>query len=126
MPHLASAVVYLVGGMSLMSKYDHNVKELLNPRNKMLNELHAINGPLKAKSSWLANKIITECREACGGHGYSSYSGLGRLFHGQDINTTWEGDNNMLLQQTTKYILKIANKLSRGKTFENNTLGFLT
>lgn len=32
----------------------------------------------------------------------------------------------MLLQQTTKYILKIANKLSRGKTFENNTLGFLT
>ena len=26
MPHLASAVVYLVGGMNLMSKYDHNVK----------------------------------------------------------------------------------------------------
>lgn len=32
----------------------------------------------------------------------------------------------MLLQQTTKYILKTANKLSRGKTFENNTLGFLS
>lgn len=32
----------------------------------------------------------------------------------------------MLLQQTTKYILKILNKLNKGKTFENNTLGFLT
>jgi hypothetical protein len=31
----------------------------------------------------------------------------------------------MLLQQTTKYILKILNKLNRGKTFENNTLAFL-
>jgi acyl-CoA oxidase len=47
------------------------------------------------------------------------------MYHGQDINTSWEGDNNMLLQQTTKYILKIANKLSRGKTFANNTLEFL-
>lgn len=32
----------------------------------------------------------------------------------------------MLLQQTTKYILKTLNKLNRGKTFENNTLGFLS
>ena len=109
-----------------MSKYDNNVKELLNPKNKMINELHAITGPCKAKASWLCNEIITECREACGGHGYSSLSGFSRMYHGQDINTTWEGDNNMLLQQTTKYILKISNKLSRGKSFENNNLGFLT
>lgn len=59
MPYLASLVVYLNGGLVLMKKYDTNVKELLNPRNKMLNELHAINGPCKAKSSWLANRVIT-------------------------------------------------------------------
>lgn len=61
-----------------------------------------------------------------GGHGYSSLSGFSRIYHGQDINTSWEGDNNMLLQQTTKYILKTLNKLNQGKTFENNTLGFLS
>ena len=32
----------------------------------------------------------------------------------------------MLLQQTTKYILKTLNKLNRGKTFEKNNLGFLS
>lgn len=31
----------------------------------------------------------------------------------------------MLLQQTTKYILKIYQKLGKGKTFENNSLTFL-
>lgn len=52
-----------------------------------------------------------------GGHGYSALSRLGRMYHDQDINLTWEGDNNMLLQQTTKYVLKIARKLSKGKNF---------
>lgn len=58
----------------------------------------------------------------CGGHGYSAYSGLNRIYHGQDVNTTWEGDNNMLLQQTTKYILKIYRKLAKGKKLDHNQL----
>jgi acyl-CoA oxidase len=52
-----------------------------------------------------------------GGHGYSAYSRLGRLFNDNDINTTWEGDNHMLLQQTTKYMIKSASKIQRGKMF---------
>lgn len=32
----------------------------------------------------------------------------------------------MLLQQTTKYILKTLNKLNKGLTFENNNLEFLS
>jgi len=31
----------------------------------------------------------------------------------------------MLLQQTTKYILKIYQKLGKGKSFQNNSLSFL-
>ena len=60
-----------------------------------------------------------------GGHGYSVHSRLGRLYHDQDINLTWEGDNTMLLQQTTKYMLKSSRKLGKGKTFEHNTLHFI-
>ncbi len=47
------------------------------------------------------------------------------MYHDQDINLTWEGDNNMLMQQTTKYILKISRKLTKGKNFEDNSLYFL-
>lgn len=60
-----------------------------------------------------------------GGHGYSVHSRLGRLYHDQDINLTWEGDNTMLLQQSTKYILKSSRKLGKGKTFDHNTLYFI-
>jgi acyl-CoA oxidase len=42
-----------------------------------------------------------------GGHGYSSFSRLGRIYTDNDVNLTWEGDNNMLLQQTSKFLLKV-------------------
>ena len=76
-------------------------------------------------SSWFSSKVHTEVRALLGGHGYSTYSGLGRMYNGNDINTTWEGDNNMLLQQTTKYILKTYSKIQTGKSFEGNSLKFL-
>jgi acyl-CoA oxidase len=60
-----------------------------------------------------------------GGHGYSVHSRLGRLYHDQDINLTWEGDNTMLLQQSTKYILKSSRKLGKGMTFDHNSLYFI-
>ena len=87
--------------------------------------MHAISSVAKAQSSWFVIEAITECREILGGHGYSSYSRLGRLFHDNDINTTWEGDNNMLLQQTVKYVLKSASKIQRGKMFDDSILTFL-
>ena len=41
-----------------------------------------------------------------GGHGYSYLSRMACLLDDADINTTWEGDNYMLLQQTSKYIMR--------------------
>jgi acyl-CoA oxidase len=45
-----------------------------------------------------------------GGHGYSSYSALGAMFNDNDINTTFEGDNTILLQQTAKFVFDGARK----------------
>lgn len=68
--------------------------------------MHAISAVLKVRSSSFAGETITECRELLAGHGYSSFSRLGSYYNDNDINATWEGDNNMLLVQTFKFLLK--------------------
>ena len=74
-------------------------------------ELHALAAAVKSKYTREVAKTVGECRTILGGHGYSALSGFSKLYHSSDVNTTWEGDNNVLLQQTTKFILKsIGNK----------------
>lgn len=62
---------------------------------------------LKATSTWTSYQGILECRRACGGLGYSHYSLFAQFMAQVDVECTWEGDNNVLLQQTGKYLLDL-------------------
>lgn len=53
---------------------------------------------MKAIATTQSVRGLQECREACGGLGYSYYAKIGILRNNFDINQTWEGDNNVLLQ----------------------------
>lgn len=69
-------------------------------------ELHAIVSAAKPMITWTCMDAIQESREACGGHGYLKAARLGDLRSISDPSVTYEGDNNVLLQQTSNWLLR--------------------
>lgn len=46
------------------------------------------------------------CRKACGGHGFSHYSGFPALIADYAANLTHEGENTVLYLQVARYLMK--------------------
>lgn len=77
-----------------------------------MGDMHAISASLKGLSGGYSTEILEICRRCCGGHAYSSYNGLGSLIGDWGVMTTGGGDNVVLLQQTTRYLLyRLSQKL---------------
>jgi acyl-CoA oxidase len=100
--------------------------EELNPGADMVADLHAISCGLKALASTIAAEGLEVCRRACGGHGYSSFSGIGSWYADYLPTTTWEGDNYMLTQQVARYMLKSARSVLKGNAPDNDTTRILS
>ncbi|CAH6721855.1 acyl-coenzyme A oxidase [[Candida] jaroonii] len=78
--------------------------------------LFVASGSLKSTCTWLTLENIDKCRQACGGHGYSSYSGFGKAYNDFAVQCTWEGDNNILGMSVGKQLVKnIENVLNKGE-----------
>lgn len=122
-PHISNLFASSAACEIIYLKFDE-VKELMgkNPECHEGVEYHAILSAFKVLTSEWAFNGIHECRKLCGGIGYSSFSRLGELLAKQDVNLTWEGDNNVLLQQTSAFIVKQMQKVMQGKKIESKTL----
>ena len=94
--------------------------EQLNSTSDLLADLHAVSCALKAFASTTAAEGLEVCRRACGGHGYSAFSGIGSWYADYLPTVTWEGDNYMLTQQVARYLLKTARAVLSGKSRNAN------
>ncbi|XP_047528094.1 peroxisomal acyl-coenzyme A oxidase 3-like isoform X1 [Vanessa atalanta] len=87
-------------------------------------ELHALSASAKPLCAWAARDAIQACREAAGGHGYLRAAGLGDLRNDNDANCTYEGENSLLLQQSSNWLLTMWPKRREIKD-EDTPLGSL-
>ncbi|CAF3712651.1 unnamed protein product [Rotaria sordida] len=111
-PIVASLYIYRHLALSVFDNFtefyvlsmssDENDQNLLADMGR---EIHALSCTCKAICTWNTQKACQECREACGGHGYLYASGFGIIRDDNDPSCTFEGDNNVLLQQGSNYIL---------------------
>lgn len=84
-------------------------------------EIHVLTCSGKATVGWLARDCIQECREACGGHGYLQAAGIGYLRDDHDSNNTYEGDNNVIVQQTSNSLVKLYQEQVKKRNDLSNT-----
>ncbi|XP_030762697.1 peroxisomal acyl-coenzyme A oxidase 3 isoform X1 [Sitophilus oryzae] len=118
-PHMAAAAILRTFVTSFTDTYLSAVelsttsKEFQN-LSDVVSEVHAIVSSAKALVTWSCRDAIQECREACGGHAFMKASRLGDLRTTNDPCVTYEGDNNVLLQQTSNWLLRQWQNLTQG------------
>ena len=144
LPLLASTFALHFTGRGMIDLYEDNQKKMsgdagqaadtdrapgpeeLHPGADLLADLHATSCALKAYSSTVAGEGLEVCRRAMGGHGYSSFAGVGSWYADYLPTLTWEGDNYMLTQQVSRYMLKSARAVLQGNASDNDTTRILT
>mmetsp|Transcript_17649 Transcript_17649/g.28987 ORF Transcript_17649/g.28987 Transcript_17649/m.28987 type:complete len:690 (-) Transcript_17649:576-2645(-) len=102
----------------------HLIKRYAARTEKDSTEVHSMSAGLKAMCTWYTASALNVCREACGGHGYSSYNRIGQLRNDHDIYQTFEGDNTVLMQQVAKDVLTQYKRQFSGK-FLSGTVSYL-
>jgi len=115
MPMLANAFAFHFVSIQMTKQYNALVEDLNENNLENLNNVHATSAGLKAFSAWWCNESLEVARQCMGGHGYSSFSGLPHVLQDWAVNCTWEGDNTVLAQQTSRFLLSAYKKKMKGK-----------
>lgn len=124
MPLMAQTFAMLFTGTEMTAMYNKMMGRLENakPGDKdleevleMLKETHSTSAGLKAFCTWNCLSTIEACRQACGGHGYSAYTGLAGMYQDFAVQCTWEGDNTILTLQLGRYLIGSYREAIKGK-----------
>ncbi|KAJ8495479.1 hypothetical protein ONZ45_g12848 [Pleurotus djamor] len=106
LPILARAYVFIELGRALSRSFDDMATRLASGDASLLAELHAITSGLKVLVTTASIQDIETARRSMGGHGYSAFSGLGRVYADWVPSATYEGDNFVLDKQVIRAALK--------------------
>jgi acyl-CoA oxidase len=106
LPLLATSFALHYSGTAMKKLYESTREGIAGGDFSALSDLHSTSTGLKSMATMLAADGIEVCRRACGGHGFSSGTGLVALNNEYLSKPTVEGDNWMITQQTASALIK--------------------
>eukprot|EP00300_Choanocystis_sp_HF-7_P036644 c52510_g1_i1.p1 GENE.c52510_g1_i1~~c52510_g1_i1.p1 ORF type:complete len:724 (+),score=107.53 c52510_g1_i1:88-2172(+) len=112
---LATAYAYRMTGFYMSKLYQRLQADIEDNDLSVLPEVHATSSGLKAMCTVVTADGIEDARRACGGHGFSAFSGLPYLLSWYSPAVTFEGDSIVLQLQTARYLLKSRATALEGK-----------
>lgn len=68
--------------------------------------MHHLTSGMKSMYSQYTYDGLDVIRQKCGGAGYSAWSGFTQIIGDFSPQTTFEGDNTVMAQQSSRYLFK--------------------
>ena len=81
-----------------------------------LQNTHILLCCLKSLFTWWESDGYANLIKACGGHGYSQFSGIPALYTENFSHQILEGENSVLLLQATRYLIKCFARIQKGNS----------
>lgn len=101
--------------------YNDVYSEIRKENFNSLPELHALAAGMKAFATEICSNGVEVCRKACGGHGYSLYSGIPSLYTKVTASCTYEGENTVLHLQAARFLIKCFAGAQSGRPLPTST-----
>ncbi|KAI0564372.1 acyl-CoA oxidase [Gracilaria domingensis] len=107
---LATSYVYALCARDLSNAWYRAVDD-----GEVSKQTHVTSAGYKALFTWFMQDALQSAREACGGQGYKSDNWIAPMKADRDVMLTFEGVNNVMMQQVGKTLLAEFGAAARNK-----------
>jgi acyl-CoA oxidase len=124
-PLLSIAKVQYTIAKYVKARYNEMLEEIEKDNFDSLDELHHLTSGFKSLHSQQTYDGLLQVRQALGGAGYSAWSGIPQMIDNYSPQVTFEGDNTVMLIQSTRYLKKLYKKARKGTTISSPLFRYL-
>lgn len=124
-PVYSKLIIGFFSARQIANLWNEKYKEVFNPKMKEVKEMHALISILKPLITWWLIDSSYAALTVTQYLGLTSEAGLVDRITSCNVQTTWEGDNNILLQQTARFVLNGLNNLLKESSNSFETLSYL-